>query len=338
MTPTKTANHRVNGRVTVFDYNAKKLEKFTSPDLSQYGPLKQTATVTWIDIDGPRQSQLIESLSKNFGLHPLVLEDLANRAPRAKVEDYGNYIHLVINMIGYDEKRSAIIPEQVNIVFFPNLILSCQEGREGDVFGSLRQRLENPSSRLRQLGADYLFYSLIDAVADHYFAILENVGEKIDWLEEELIKNPSPKALNDLRKIKREVIYLRKSIWPLREILGSLERRDSSLIKKSTWFYFRDVYNHTVQIIDTIETYRDIISGMLEVYLSGISNRLNEIMKVLTVISTIFIPLTFIAGVYGMNFRYMPELDEIWGYPLALMIMLLTALGLILFFKRRRWF
>ncbi|MBI5621813.1 magnesium/cobalt transporter CorA [Candidatus Falkowbacteria bacterium] len=343
MSPHPAANHNSSSQhthsITVFDYNETQLTKTTPTDLRAYGATKKKAnTVTWIDIDSSRASTLIEDIGKIFELHPLILDDLHQGQQRPKAEDYDDCIYLVLTMIRYDRTRQTMVPEKISLILFPHLLLSYQEGRAGDVLDPIRTRLENNQHRLRRLGSDYLMYSIIDAVTDHYFVALESFGEKIEGLEESLVKNPDPATLNALRRLKREIIYLRKSAWPMREVIGFLERADSRLIKASTAVYLRDAYNHAVQIIDTIETYRDMISGMLDIYLSSSSNRLNEVMKVLTIISTIFIPLTFIVGLYGMNFRYMPELAWPLGYPLVLAIMLVITLGMIYFFRKKRWF
>jgi magnesium transporter len=240
-------------------------------------------------------------------------------------------------MLHYQERSGQIEPEQISLILGQNFVFSFQEGKTGDVFGPIRDRIRNGKGRVRKMGADYLVYSLVDAVVDNYFVILEKLGERVEFLEEELVAQPTPRTLKEIHSLKREMIFLRKALWPLREVIGVLERGESPLIRESTRIYLRDVYDHTIQVIDTIETIRDMVSGMLDIYLSSISNRLNAVMKVLTIIATVFMPLTFLAGLYGMNFKHMPELEWPWGYPMVLMIMLAVASSMLIYFKKKKW-
>ncbi|AKB19956.1 magnesium/cobalt transporter CorA [Methanosarcina sp. WWM596] len=290
----------------------------------------------WVNVDGLDQIEVIEKLGSYFNIHPLTLEDVLNTGQRPKMEDYDSYIYTVLKMILLDEEREEIIMDQVSIILGSNYILSFQE-REGDVFDPVRDRLKNPASRLRKNGVDHLAYSLIDAIVDNYFLILEHFGEEIEDLEEKLIVNPTPETMRMIQKHKRDMIILRRSVWPLRELINSLQRAESGLIKESTQIYLRDIYDHTIQVIDSIEAFRDILSSMVDVYLSSLSNRMNDIMKILTIIATIFIPLTFVAGVYGMNFDYMPELRWHWGYPVVMLGMALIGISMFLYFKKKRW-
>jgi len=239
-------------------------------------------------------------------------------------------------MIYYDEKEDEIKTEQVSSLISQNFVISFQE-REGDIFNPIRERIRASKGRIRKMGADYLAYALMDGVVDNYFVILEKVGEKLEGMEEELVTNPTSETLQAIHSLKRDMIFLRKSVWPLREVIGGLERGESKLVQESTQIYFRDVYDHTIQVMDAIETSRDMLSGMLDIYLSSVSNRMNEVMKVLTIIATIFIPLTFVAGIYGMNFQFMPELGWSWGYFGALGVMGLAVVGMIIYFKRKKW-
>jgi magnesium transporter len=239
-------------------------------------------------------------------------------------------------MLYYDDKAAQIEAEQVSLIFGPNWVITCQE-RAGDVFDTVRERIKNGKGRIRKMGADYLAYSLVDAIVDNYFIILERLGEEIEDTETELATNPKAETLESIRTMKREMIFLRKSVWPLRELVANLERGESPLMRKSTGIYLRDVYDHTIQIIDTVESYRDMISGMLDIYLSSISNRLSEVMKILTIFAAIFIPLTFVVGIYGMNFEYIPELKWPWGYFGLLIIMATIATAMLFYFKRKRW-
>ena len=236
----------------------------------------------------------------------------------------------------FDGKENEAKSEQISIIFGADFVISFQE-KEGDVFDAIRERLRSNKGRIRKLGTDYLAYSLIDAIVDNYFTILENLGEAIEEIEDRLVTNPTSETLQTIHDLKREMIFLRKSVWPLREVINRLERSESALINKSTFVYLRDVYDHTIQVMDAVETFRDMLSGMLDIYLSSVSNRMNEVMKVLTVIATIFIPLTFVAGIYGMNFRYMPELGQTWSYPAVLILMLVVALLMVVYFRRKKW-
>ena len=239
-------------------------------------------------------------------------------------------------MLGYNDDNQTVETEQVSIILGSNFVISFQE-RIGDVFEQIRDRLRNAKGRIRKMGPDYLSYSLIDAVVDSYFSILEKMGEKIEFLEEELVTDPTEQTLQQIHRLKREMIILRKSVWPLREVISGLQRTESELIKESTSVYLRDVYDHTIQIIDTIESFRDMVSGMVDLYLSSLSNKMNSVMKVLTIIATIFIPLTFIAGVYGMNFKYMPELEWRWGYAIAVLAMVIVAVIMLIYFRKKKW-
>jgi len=239
-------------------------------------------------------------------------------------------------MLHYDEHENGVKAEQVSLILGPTWVISFQESW-GDVFDSVRERIRGDKGRIRKVGADYLAYALIDAVVDNYFMILEKVGEDIEEIEDELVTNPVPETLQTLHNLKRQMIFLRKSVWPLREVISRLERWESPLIQKSTHIYLRDVYDHTIQVIDAVETFRDMLSGMLDIYLSSVSNRMNEVMKVLTIIATIFIPLTLVAGLYGMNFRYMPELEWRWSYPLVLLVMLTIGVLMVMYFRKKRW-
>jgi magnesium transporter len=252
------------------------------------------------------------------------------------MEDFEDYLFIVFKMLSYYEKESEIRSEHVSLFLGSNFVLTFQE-KEGDVFASIRERIRDGRGRIRKMGSDYLAYALIDTVVDNYFSILEKIGEKVEDVEGELVTNPTTETIQSIHNLKREMIYLRKSVWPLREVVSRLERGDSELINETTVIYLRDVYDHTIQVIDAVETLRDILSGMLDLYLSSISNRMNEVMKVLTIIATIFIPLTLIAGVYGMNFRYMPELDWRWGYPTILLTMTVIGIIMLIYFKRKKW-
>lgn len=322
-------------KISIIDYDEKQYHEKVTERIEECFPFKDKSTVTWINIDGIHNTEIIEKMGKHFNLHPLLLEDILNTDQRPKIEDFDDYLFIVLKMLYYQEEE--VNSEQVSLIIGSNFVISFQE-KEGDVFNPIRDRIRNGKGRVRKMGADYLAYCLIDAIVDNYFIILEKTGEKIEGMEDELIANPSPETLQTIHNLKRDTIFLRKSVWPLREVISTLERSESALIQQSTGIFLRDVYNHTIQVMDTIESYRDMVSGMLDIYLSSVSNRMNEVMKVLTIIATIFIPLTFLAGIYGMNFKYMPELEWRWGYFGILSIMVVVGILMFIYFKRRKWF
>jgi magnesium transporter len=292
--------------------------------------------VTWINLDGVHDVETVRRLGECYGFHHLILEDILNTDQRPKMEDFGEYMYIVMRMLSLGEK-DEVISEQVSLILGQSFVISFQEGREGDVFNPLRERLMNDKGKIRTMGADYLVYSLMDAVVDNYFFIMERLGERVESLEADLVSHPTPDTLNSLHYLKRELLLLRKSVWPLRDVFSSLERRESPLITDAVRMYIRDIHDHIIQVMDVVETFREMLSGMLDIYLTSISNRLNEVMKVLTIIATIFMPLTFIAGVYGMNFDHMPELRWKLGYPLVLLVMLGIGVVMLVLFKRKRW-
>jgi magnesium transporter len=323
-------------KITIMDYDESQFQEKEAKSFDECFPYKGRPTVTWINVDGIHQVETLEKLGECFGLHPLTLEDILNTDQRPKMEDFGDYMYIVLKMFSYEDKTNEILIEQVSLILGPNFVLSFQED-VGDVFDPIRERIRNGKGKIRKMGADYLVYALLDAIVDNYFIILENIGEQIEFIEEKLVINPASETLHTIHNLKREMLLLRKSVWPLREVISGMERGESSLIKGTTKIYLRDVYDHNIQIIDTIETLRDMLSGMLDIYLTSISNRLNAVMKVLTIIATIFMPLTFLAGIYGMNFKYMPELEWKWGYPLILLVMSTIGISMLFYFKRKKW-
>lgn len=323
-------------KITIMDYDQTAFQEKEVQTIEECFPFKETPTVTWINIDGLHQVDIIEKIGSHFGIHPLIQEDILHTGQRPKMEDFDTYILVILNMLHYDEEASTIKTEQISIILGPNFVISFQE-MEGDVFNPLRERIRTAKGRIRRMGVDYLAYSIIDSVVDHYFILLEKCGEQIELLEEELALNPQPETLQAIHNLKQEIIFLRKSVWPLREVISGLERVESSLIHDNISMYLRDLYDHTIQVIDSVETYQDILSGMIDLYLSSVSNKMNEVMKVLTIFASIFIPLTFMAGVYGMNFEFMPELKVWWAYPALWGAMITVAVSLLTFFKRKKW-
>jgi magnesium transporter len=322
-------------KITVIDYDATHFQEKTVEKISECFPFRDTETVTWINVDGLGNPKLIEDLGKCFTIHPLILDDIFNTGQRPKMEDQDQYIYLNVKMLTYIETSKVIKIEHISMVIGHNFLISFQEDI-GDVFDPVRERIRK-DGRIRKFGPDYLAYALIDGIVDNYFAVMEKLEEQVEDLEEELVTNPTQASLQKISRLKKDMIFLRKSVWPLREMINNLERSESRLIQESTRIYLRDVYNHTIQVIDTLETFRDMVSGMIDIYLSGLSYRMNEIMKVLTLIATIFIPLTFVVGLYGMNFRNMPEIEWEYGYYAVLAVMALMVIGMLTYFRKKKW-
>jgi magnesium transporter len=328
--------HPEGTKITRIEYDADHFTEGGIETLEGTLPPPDRQGVTWIHIDGLHDVSIVEKAGGVFGLHPLTLEDILNTEQRPKIDDHGEYLYIVLRFFSESVPDHALLPEQISIVLGPNWLISLQE-KAGPLFDPVRERLRNGRGRLRKGGTDNLAHALLDGIVDSYFVVLDRLGERVETLEEALIGRPDPATLRAIQSLKREMLLLRKSVWPLREMIGSFGRSGSPLIREASLIYFRDVYDHAVQAMDTIETYRDMLSGMLDIYLSSISNRMNEIMKVLTIIATVFMPLTFMAGVYGMNFKYMPELEWPWGYFGLWGLMLLIAMIMLIFFRRKRW-
>lgn len=290
--------------------------------------------VKWINVDGIHQTELIEQIGKTYNIHPLTLEDIVHIDQRAKFEDYDHYVVAIMKMISY---TTEVKSEQLAIILLENTVISFQESHGGDAFDVIRTRLRMAKGRVRKLGADYLAYALMDAVVDYYFTAIEKIGDKVERIEEEIISQSNKESLLELYHLKREMIYLRKQVWPMRDMISNMIRSETTLIHPTSDIYLRDLSDHVVRIIDTVETYRDLLSGIMDIYLSTNANKMNEVMKVLTIMSSIFIPVTFIAGVYGMNFDYMPELRTPYGYFITCGVMLAIIIGLVIYFKRKKW-
>ena len=323
-------------KVTIFDYQVDHFQEREAASVDECIPFKDTPTVTWINISGIHDAEILRSLGDCYAIHPLVLEDVLNTEQRPKLEDFETYLFIVAKMLYLERRTSEVKAEQVSLIVGPNFVISFQETEE-DVFEGVRERIRSGRGRIRHRGADYLAYALLDAVVDSYFIILETIGGQLEDIEDELIEDPSGDILQTVYQVKRELIFLRKSVWPLREVLAVLSREESELVKPETIAYVRDVYDHTIQVIDTIESFRDLVSGMHDTYLSSVSNRMNEVMKVLTIFATIFIPLTFIAGIYGMNFEYMPELGVHWAYFGVWAVIVIVGVAMIAYFRRLGW-
>lgn len=323
-------------RMTVIDYDRDMFVEREYKAVEECLEYADRDTVTWINVNGLHDTGIINRIGEHFGIHPLVLEDILDTEKRPELDDYVDYIFVILKMILVEKDTGRIDAEQVSMLLCKNTVISFQEG-EGDVFETIRERIRTGKGRVRGTGADYLFYLLTDAVVDNYFIALEEIGEIVEELEDELLEAPSAETLREIYELKRDLVLLRKYAFPLRELVHKFQISESPLIESNTKLYIHDLYDHAMQIMDTTESYRDMIAGMLETYLSLSSNRMNEVMKVLTVMATIFIPLTFIAGIYGMNFENMPEIHHRLGYPGVMLLMLAVALGMLYYFRRKKW-
>ena len=324
-------------RVSVFDFDEEKcLELKDINEAEAIFPLRDKPTVTWVNVDGLHDTRLIEAIGLHYGFHPLVLEDIVHVGQRPKLEEYDDYLYVVLYQLEWQGDEAMVTDEQVSLIIGKNYVFSFQE-RPGDDFETVRERLRSAKGKARQRGSDYLAYQLIDATVDNYFTILDRLGHITEHVEIELTENPTNDTMRRLQQIKRELLVVRRSIWPLRDVLAGLLRTESELISEATRVYLRDVHDHAIQVVDAVEALRDVVGGLIEIYLAQVSLRTNEVMKVLTMMASIFIPLTFIVGVYGMNFEFMPEIHSKWGYPVVWGVMGAIAGGILVWFRRQRW-
>ena len=329
--------------VSLFDYNSNTCKEMKVIDIDELAGYKNNPNVTWINITGLHDVNMLDRVGNIFNIHPLVLEDILNVSHSPKIEDYENYLFIVVKMINFNNDDNSLNIEQVSIIIGRNYIITFQE-REGDVFEPLRERIRTAKGLVRKYGEDYLAYRLLDSIIDNYFIVLENFDENIEEIEDQILSQTNDSSLEQIHHLRKELVKLRRAVSPLREMIFTIEKEKFQFIQKSTFVYLRDLSDHVKQIIDTIENYREFINGLLDVYLSSASHRMNEVVKLLTIISTIFIPLTFIVGIYGMNFRTdvskwnMPELNWWLGYPFVMGLMLIIAVCLIIFFKKKKWF
>jgi magnesium transporter len=342
-TPVYVGKHRTGEiKITVINYDRESFDIIHDATLDDCSRFKDLPAHTWINIDGLHDIKAIETVGRLFGIHPLILEDIVNTDHRPKIDISDDSVFIILKTHTLLQE-TVLSSAQFSLILKQDLVLTFQEEDRG-VLDGVRQRLKSNKGLIRKSGSDYLAYAIIDDILDNYYSVLEYVGEEIETNEEQLIERPSPDIFQSIHDLKKQMIFLRKAIWPLREIIGSLERERPPLIQETTYIYLRDLYDHIFQIIDTVETFRDMISGMLEIYLSSISNRMNEIMKTLTIFASIFIPLTFVTGIYGMNFNTeksifnMPELNWAYGYPFILGIMAVIGIGMFIFFRRKKWF
>ncbi|MBT6955111.1 MAG: magnesium/cobalt transporter CorA, partial [Candidatus Jacksonbacteria bacterium] len=326
-----------SAEISIIDYTPKTFQEKKVKKSAACAPLKTKKSVSWINVSTVNDVKQIEELGNTFDIHSLVLEDITNTDQRPKTEDHEKYIYTVLKMLSYNSTKGKTFIEQVSILLGDNFVISFQEA-DGDVFNPIREQIRKNESRIRTSKSDFLAYSLIDSIVDNYFVVLEHIGEKIGKIEEQIFSHPNQHTMEKIHALKRDIIFIRRSVWPLREVINNMQRSESKLIGKESKLYFRDVYDHTIQIMDTTETFSDMLSNLLDVHLSKMTHGMNEVMKVLTIIATVFIPLTFLTGLYGMNFIHMPELQWRYGYPFALGIMLVAALLMLAYFKKKKWF
>lgn len=323
--------------LTVMEFDAERSMEASLVTVDDALPFRESPAVTWLNVAGLTDVAVVERLCGRYGVHHLVQEDILHTDQRPKAEVYDDHIYIVVKMIRFPDDTAELDIEQVSLILGRNFVITFQE-KEGDVFEPVRERIRSGKGKVRMSGADYLAYCLMDAVVDGYFLTLERIGEGMEEIENEVLDAAHDSLASSIHMLKRELVILRKAVWPLREGIGTLMRDSSTLVDAGTLPYLRDLYDHTIAVMDTIESFRDVASGLLDLYLSSVSNRMNQVMKVLTVIATIFIPLTFIAGVYGMNFHHMPELSLPWAYPAVLGLCVLIALFMVMVFRRKGWF
>jgi len=322
--------------IKVIDYDEERYEEREIDGFADCAGYRDTDSCTWINVNGLHETPLLRELGDHFGLHRLVLEDVANTHHRPKVEDFGDYLYVVCRMLSLADDGVHLRSEQISLVIGRNYLLSFQE-RPGDVLEPVRERLRKGKGRIRKGGAGYLGYALLDSVVDHYFYVVEAFGEQIEALEDELLAQPTMETLHKVHALKREMVLLRRAVRPLREVVASLERDEPPLLGSDVTPYLRDVYDHVIQVADAVDSFRDILSGLQDLYLSSVSNRMNEVMKVLTIFASIFVPLTFVAGIYGMNFEHMPELGWRWSYPVLWGVIVTLVVVMLGYFRRKKW-
>ncbi|MFH1306372.1 MAG: magnesium/cobalt transporter CorA [Candidatus Micrarchaeota archaeon] len=324
------------GKITIVNYDKGRYSERRAKNAKEAIKAKRKKGITWIHVDGLHNLRIIEEIGRGFGLHPMLLEDLVNTEQRPKLDDYDDHLFIVLKSLEYNPRKKEITDEHVALVLGKNYVLSFQE-KKPNIFKGVKESIRNKRGKIRKMGADYLAYILMDSIVDRYFSALDGIGEVIGDVEEKLANGAGQKTLRIIQKLKREMLYVRKKVWPLREVTNKLQRRETDLIKRSTEIYLKDLNDHVVQSIDTTDTFTSMLANMLDVYLSSISNKTNEVMKVLTIFTAVFIPMTFITGLYGMNFRFMPELAHPFGYFGALGAMGVIAIILLVFFKRKKW-
>ncbi|MDP2723720.1 MAG: magnesium/cobalt transporter CorA [Bacteroidales bacterium] len=314
-------------------------ETFNQRKLTSINDIQEPADnnmVRWLNVEGIHETSLVEEIGRKFSLHPLILEDIVNTSQRPKLEEYDNCIFITFKSLVYNEESRIIVPEQISIILLKDIVITFQE-QSDDTFAEVMERIKQSKFKIRSKGSDYLVYALIDLIVDKYYHSIEGMGNQLDELEEEVFNTPTSDSLYKIQSTKRILLDVRRSVYPLREVINRFQKDDMDFIDENNVKYFNDVYDHTIKIIDTIEAYRELNAGLKDIYLSSMSMKMNQIMKVLTIVGAIFIPLTFLAGVYGMNFEFMPELRWEYSYPVFWIVILVVTFGMILFFKRKKW-
>ncbi len=324
-------------KITLYDYNEERFEERAIKAAKECLEYKGKPTITWVNVDGVEDHEAIEATCKCFGIHPLTIEDIIHIGQRPKVDDYGSYIYVAVNMIYQYGEQKEVVAEQVSIILGPTWVVSFQEHFGADVFDPVRDRLRKGKGLLRKKKADFLAYSLIDAIVDNYFLILEDVGNKLELLDEELVTNPTEETMRTIHNLMRDLIFLQKTLWPLRGVVEHLSK-GTARFDQETGLYLKDLNDHTVQVLDTIDTFMALLSSMMDTYVSSLSHKMTDVLKVLTVIATLFTPPTFIASVYGMNFEHMPELQSPFAYAAVWGLMIAMIGGMFYYFKRKKWF
>ncbi len=326
----------VETTIEVIDYNGESYERHKNQTPESAFEFEEANKTTWINVDGLSNTTEIEKLGKFFELHPLIIEDIVNTNQRPKIDEYQDYFFIVAKMLYY-KKDGELENEHISIVFGKDYVLTFQEAG-GDVFDGVRERLSGAKGRIRSRGADYLAYALLDAIVDNYFVVVEEMGDKIELMEEQLLSmQPSDDITYEIQELKRTMLRIRRAVFPLREVVSRLEKVDNELIQEQTVNYIRDLFDHIIQVSENIDIYREMSWGLMDMYMTTINNKMNEVMKVLTIMASIFIPLTFIAGIYGMNFEYMPELQWKYSYYALWVVMFVLFILMLIFFKRRKW-
>ncbi|MFC1737183.1 magnesium/cobalt transporter CorA [Candidatus Hydrogenedentota bacterium] len=334
--PGKAAEAPSPTKIERFDYDEATCHESECPTFEESLIAPVQGRKSWINVNGIHDTSILKAVGETLSVHPLILEDIMHPVQRPKIEDEGDCIFVVAPMLTFDKSENVLKSEQVSFLLFADRVLTFQE-RPGDVFDPVRNRLRTGKGLVRKSGTDYLMYALLDVMVDNYFSVIENMGNELENIEELIMANPDPSIQANLYKLKRETVYLRKCVWPLREMVSEMERSDNALISDSTRKYLRDLQDHAIQVLDVVEQYRDILTSLLDLYLSSVSTRMNNVMKVLTIFATIFMPITFVAGIYGMNFKYMPELEWRFGYFMVIVVMIGVVGGMLVYFRRKRW-
>ncbi len=333
--------HEADTQISLIDYSKEVVEELQIDSIEEILKYKNNSTTTWVIVEGLATVDVVETIGREFDVHPLVLEDILNTHQRPKFEEYDDYLYIVLDGLlpesTSENEQFLVIYEQVSILVFSNFVFTFKEKKD-ELFNPVLKRIKASKGRIRSLGTDYLTYAILDAIVDQNFILIDALDDVVTYIEDALLtSDPTKEILNKIQHLKRDIIHIRKSISPVRELMSGLLRSESTLINQSTHLYFRDVSDHAIRVLESIETYRDILSGLLDIYISSISNKMNEVMKVLTVFASIFIPLTFLAGIYGMNFQYMPELALKWAYPAIWVVFITIPVVLLIYFRRKKW-